>query len=87
MKVRVDTNVFIASMRYVDLKRKLVWKLLEGDHVVVVTDFILEELRENFACQEASICVISSQRRRGRATSIARRRPAVVMRGKEWQRE
>ncbi|MFQ5793702.1 MAG: putative toxin-antitoxin system toxin component, PIN family [Candidatus Bipolaricaulia bacterium] len=49
MKVLVDTNIFIASMRYVGLKRKLVWKLLEQDVVVVVTDFILEELREKFA--------------------------------------
>ncbi len=49
MNILVDTNIFIASMRYAGLKRKIIWKLLEGNHVVVVTDFILEELRENFA--------------------------------------
>jgi predicted nucleic acid-binding protein len=48
MRILADTDIFIASMRYADLKRKLIWKLLEGDHVVVVTDFMLEELRENF---------------------------------------
>jgi putative PIN family toxin of toxin-antitoxin system len=48
MKVLVDTNIFIASMRFAGLKRKLIWKLLEKDVIVVVTDFILEELRENF---------------------------------------
>jgi rRNA-processing protein FCF1 len=51
MKVLVDTNTFIASMRFASLKRKLVWKLLEADAVVVLTDFIVEELRENFAEQ------------------------------------
>ncbi len=51
MKVLVDTNIFIASMRFAGLKRKLVWKLLEADAVVVLTDFIVEELRENFAEQ------------------------------------
>lgn len=49
MKVLIDTNIFIASMRFAGLKRKLLWKLLEDDVVIVVTDFILEELRENFA--------------------------------------
>jgi predicted nucleic acid-binding protein len=48
MKVLIDTNIFIASMRYAGLKRKLIWKLLEEDGAVVVTDFILAELRENF---------------------------------------
>jgi predicted nucleic acid-binding protein len=48
MKVLVDTNIFIASMRYAELKRKLVWKLLEEGVTIVMTDFILEELRENF---------------------------------------
>lgn len=48
MKVLVDTNIFIASMRFAGLKRKLIWKLLEHDAIIVVTDFILEELRENF---------------------------------------
>ncbi|MFQ5853447.1 MAG: hypothetical protein ACE5JU_23050 [Candidatus Binatia bacterium] len=44
----MDTNIFVASMRYAGLKRKLVWKLLEEDVIVVVTDLILEELREKF---------------------------------------
>ncbi|MGH8057066.1 MAG: hypothetical protein ACREOH_07480 [Candidatus Entotheonellia bacterium] len=45
----MDTNVFIASMRYVGLRRKLIWKRLDEDGVVVVTDCMVEELRENFA--------------------------------------
>ncbi|MFQ5853221.1 MAG: putative toxin-antitoxin system toxin component, PIN family [Candidatus Binatia bacterium] len=49
MKVLVDTNIFVASMRYAGIKRMLIWKLLEQDAVVVVTDFILEELRDKFA--------------------------------------
>lgn len=48
MKALVDTNIFIASMRFAGLKRKLIWKLLEKDAVIVITDFIVEELRENF---------------------------------------
>jgi predicted nucleic acid-binding protein len=49
MKVLIDTNMFIASMRYAGVKRKLVWKLLEENVTVVITDFIVDELRENFA--------------------------------------
>lgn len=48
MKVLVDTNIFVASMRFAGLKRKLIWKLLEEDITVVLTDFIIEELREKF---------------------------------------
>ncbi len=49
MKVLVDTNIFVASMRFAGLKRKLVWKLLEEGEVIVLTDFILEELRRKFS--------------------------------------
>jgi predicted nucleic acid-binding protein len=49
MKILVDTNIFIASMRFSGLKRKLVWKLMEEDVEIVLTDFILWELQDNFA--------------------------------------
>lgn len=63
MKVLVDTNIFVAGMRFAGVKRKLVWKLLEENHSVVLTDFrrkeedprswrtyfILEELRKKFS--------------------------------------
>jgi len=48
MKALIDTNIFIASMRFAGLKRKLVWKLLEQGITIVLTDFIIDELRENF---------------------------------------
>lgn len=51
MKVLVDTNIFIVSMRFAGLKRKLVWKLLEEGVIIVLTDFIIAELRENLAEQ------------------------------------
>jgi predicted nucleic acid-binding protein len=49
MKVLVDTNIFVAGMRFSGVKRKLVWKLLEEGHTVVLTDFIVEELRRKFS--------------------------------------
>jgi predicted nucleic acid-binding protein len=49
MKVLVDTNIFVAGMKFVGVKRKLVWKLLEEGITVVLTDFILEELRRKFS--------------------------------------
>jgi hypothetical protein len=39
MKVLVDTNIFVAGMRFSGVKRKLVWKLLEEGHPVVLADF------------------------------------------------
>jgi len=48
-KVLVDTNIFVAGMRFVGLQRKLVWKLLEENISVVLTDFIIGELRKKFS--------------------------------------
>jgi predicted nucleic acid-binding protein len=48
MKIIADTNIYIASMRFAGLRRKLLWKLVEEGHTLVLTDFILDELRENF---------------------------------------
>jgi len=48
MKVILDTNIYIATMRFINLDRMLIWKLLEEGITIVLTDFIIEELRENF---------------------------------------
>jgi len=48
MKVIIDTNIYIATMRFINVDRMLIWKLLEEEITIVLTDFIIEELRENF---------------------------------------
>ena len=48
MKILVDTNVFVASMKFAGVKRKVIWKILEKGYVLVLTDFIIEELKRKF---------------------------------------
>lgn len=48
MNILADTNLYIASMRKSGLKRKLLWRILETNNTLVLTDFIIEELRANF---------------------------------------
>jgi len=48
MNILADTNLYIASMRRSGLKRKLLWRILETNNSLVLTDFIIEELRANF---------------------------------------
>jgi predicted nucleic acid-binding protein len=48
MNILADTNLYIASLRYAGLKRKVLWRILETNHTLVITDFIIDELRENF---------------------------------------
>lgn len=47
MKILVDTSVMIGNMRYYDRDQNLVWKILNEKHTLVLTDFILEELKRN----------------------------------------
>jgi len=49
MKILVDTNIYVASMRFAGVKRKLIWKILEDNHTLVLTDFIIAELRVKFS--------------------------------------
>lgn len=47
MKILLDTSVLLPGFRRPDLRRKLIWKIIEEGMVPVVTDHILEELRVN----------------------------------------
>lgn len=47
MKIILDTSVLFPGFRHPELRRKLIWKLLEEDATPVFTDYILEELRVN----------------------------------------
>lgn len=49
MNIVADSNVYIASMRRSGLKRKILWRILETNNTLILTDFILDELRTNFA--------------------------------------
>lgn len=48
MNILADTNLYIASMRRSGLKRKILWRILETNNTLLLTDFIIEELRANF---------------------------------------
>ena len=48
MNILADSNLYIASMRRSGLKRKVLWRILETNNVLVLTDFLIAELRENF---------------------------------------
>jgi len=47
MKILLDTSVLLPGFRYPELRRKLIWKIIEEGMIPVVTDYILEELRLN----------------------------------------
>lgn len=51
MKILLDTNVLLPALKHPQLRRKLIWKIIEEGMTPVVTDFILEELRENIGEQ------------------------------------
>jgi len=48
MNILADSNLYIASMRRSGLKRKVLWRILETNNILVLTDFLIAELRENF---------------------------------------
>jgi predicted nucleic acid-binding protein len=47
MKILLDTSVLLPGFRYPGLEEKLMGKLLAQGITPVVTDYIIEELREN----------------------------------------
>lgn len=47
MKILLDTSVLLPGFRYPDLRRKLIWRIIDEGMIPVLTDFILEELRLN----------------------------------------
>lgn len=51
MKILLDTSILFPGFRHPELRRKLIWKLLEQGATPVSTDYILEELRVNIARQ------------------------------------
>lgn len=61
MKIILDTSVLFPGFRYPDLRRKLIWKLLEKGVTPVFTDYILEELKvnieEEYSDEEARIAL------------------------------
>jgi len=61
MKILLDTSVLFPGFRHPDLRRKLIWKLLEKGVTPVLTDYILEELKANieegYSDEEARIAL------------------------------
>ncbi len=47
MKILVDANIYLTSMHYAGIKRKLMWLIIEAGDTLVITDTIMEELRRN----------------------------------------
>ena len=46
-KAILDTSVLLPGFRYPDLRRKLIWRIIDKRMTPVFTDYILEELRSN----------------------------------------
>lgn len=47
MKILLDTSVLLPGFRYPDVRRKLIWKIIDEGMTPVLSDHILEELRVN----------------------------------------
>jgi len=55
MNILLDTSVFLPGFRHPNLPRKLFWKLVEEGFTPCLTDYIIEELRENIKEQFSTI--------------------------------